>query len=188
MCFPGGVTQEHPRFILRSQHWPLRRLSLPAPAGAETQPGTSPSHRERERVAQPALPPPLAQALTKRFPAPVPASCPWYFPLAKPLLCSSPPHPSTPLHSWCGQASSSPAPRFPLARPCRPQHSPRRSFLFPEAGKCSGRERLTQPRITRRTTHAARRPREPRMLQHLFQLPPQRVSPQLLKSSAQFPP
>lgn len=35
--------------------------------------------------------------------------------------------------------------------------------------------------------HAAQSPREPRMLQHLFQLLPQRASPQFLESSAEFP-
>lgn len=117
-------------------------------------------------MAEPALPPPSAQPLTNHCPVTMPASHPWY---------SSPPYASNPhthlpqISPWhgCGNPSTALATAFSSPRLGRAQAGTYSAGVEEEDN--------------------ARCPREPRMLQHLFQLLPQRASSQLLKGFAQFP-
>lgn len=115
----------------------------------------------------------------------MPASRPWYFPLAKSLLYFSPPYPSTSLALIAWPASSLPAPRLPSGDPSAALAT---AFYSPRARRAQA-ERLTQPRIPRRTTHAARRPsaRAKDASAPTSAAAPATLPPQLLKSFAQFP-
>lgn len=111
----------------------------------------------------------------------MPASRPCYFPLAKSLLYFSPPYPSTSPALIAWPASSLPAPRLPSGDPSVALAT---AFYSPRVGRAQA-ERLTQPRIPRGTTHAARRP--PARAKDASAPTSARLPPQLLKSFAQFP-
>lgn len=117
--------------------------------------------RRAEPRAQKILPVP--QALTKRFPVPTPASCPWYFSLASsPVLSHSSAPPSCPFPSCvCPSGSNSPA-------RSRGDPSPALAtgICSPGFGDCSGRDLRSQG------AGEGQRSPELRMLQRPSLLPP----------------